>query len=77
MFNNISVGRHGDSTYVSLQLEEDGFNVEYDVVFQDEPEARDYYGEVYWARVTAYQTPTLTIPEPPFGETKHTVGIKT
>jgi hypothetical protein len=77
MFNNFSVGRDGDTTYVALHFDEDGFTLEYDFVFQDDPEARDYFGEVYWARVTAYPNPTSARPRPVFAETKHTVGIKT
>lgn len=76
MFNNISVGVHGDSTYVSLHLREDDFVMEYDVVFQDVPEARDFDGEVYWSRVTAYQKPTVENPQPEYGETKHAIGSR-
>lgn len=74
MFNNFSVGRHGDSTYVALHLVEDGFTIEYDFVFQDDPEARDYFGESYWARVTAYQTPTRAKPEPEYAVVQHSIG---
>lgn len=77
MFNNFSVGREGDTTYVALHFDEDGFTLEYDFVFQDDPEARDYFGESYWGRVTAYQTPTRAFPEPEYAVVQHTVGIKT
>lgn len=77
MFKNISVGTQGDTTYASLHFDEDGFTLEYDFAFQDDPEARDYFGEVYWARVTAYPNPTRARPTPAYAIVEHTVGIKT
>jgi hypothetical protein len=78
MFDNLrfSIGTVGDTTYTGIVIEDDGFIVEYDFVFQDEPEARDFFGEVYWARVTAYAKPTFAVPNPEYAEVTHSIGAR-